>query len=103
VFHLLNRIYGRSVTPGRRRRPWGDLVVPTGWRQWGRSMDFPSFCLQKVELEADEYRMNGYSEIEREKENLINATSISLEQLEKSKNLRTRIALSITIYFRYIF
>jgi F-type H+-transporting ATPase subunit b len=42
--------------------------------------------LQKVELEAVEYRMNGYSEIEREKENLINATSISLEQLEKSKN-----------------
>ncbi|KAJ1268071.1 hypothetical protein BS78_07G108200 [Paspalum vaginatum] len=42
--------------------------------------------LQKVELEADEYRMNGYSEIEREKENLINATSISLEQLETSKN-----------------
>nr|YP_010041881.1 ATP synthase CF0 subunit I [Bromus catharticus]QPB15211.1 ATP synthase CF0 subunit I [Bromus catharticus] len=42
--------------------------------------------LQKVELEAGEYRMNGYSEIEREKENLINATSISLEQLEKSKN-----------------
>nr|YP_009141073.1 ATP synthase CF0 subunit I [Sartidia perrieri]YP_009141156.1 ATP synthase CF0 subunit I [Sartidia dewinteri]AIL31666.1 ATP synthase CF0 subunit I [Sartidia perrieri]AIL31749.1 ATP synthase CF0 subunit I [Sartidia dewinteri] len=42
--------------------------------------------LQKVELEADEYRMNGYSEIEREKENLINATSSSLEQLEKSKN-----------------
>ncbi|XP_037491682.1 protein NRT1/ PTR FAMILY 3.1-like [Jatropha curcas] len=30
VFHLLNRVYGRSVTPGRRRRPWGDLVVPTG-------------------------------------------------------------------------
>ena len=44
VFHLLNRVYGRSVTPGRRGRPWGDLVVPTGWRQWGRSMDFPSFC-----------------------------------------------------------
>nr|YP_009453200.1 ATP synthase CF0 subunit I [Cynosurus cristatus]ARQ29599.1 ATP synthase CF0 subunit I [Cynosurus cristatus] len=42
--------------------------------------------LQKVELEADEYRMNGYSDIEREKANLINATSISLEQLEKSKN-----------------
>nr|YP_009650202.1 ATP synthase CF0 subunit I [Triplachne nitens]QCD15437.1 ATP synthase CF0 subunit I [Triplachne nitens] len=42
--------------------------------------------LQKVEGEADEYRMNGYSEIEREKANLINATSISLEQLEKSKN-----------------
>nr|YP_010547367.1 ATP synthase CF0 subunit I [Acrachne racemosa]UYL23348.1 ATP synthase CF0 subunit I [Acrachne racemosa] len=42
--------------------------------------------LQKVKLEADEYRMNGYSEIEREKANLINATSMSLEQLEKSKN-----------------
>ncbi|KAL6003955.1 hypothetical protein ACLOJK_004501 [Asimina triloba] len=44
AFHLLNRVYGRSVTPGCRRRPWGDLVVPTGWRRWGRSMDFPSFC-----------------------------------------------------------
>uniref|UniRef100_A0A453H4F6 Uncharacterized protein n=1 Tax=Aegilops tauschii subsp. strangulata TaxID=200361 RepID=A0A453H4F6_AEGTS len=46
--------------------------------------------LQKVELEADEYRMNGYSEIEREKANLINATSISLEQLEKSGRGRAR-------------
>ncbi|KAL5749443.1 hypothetical protein ACOSP7_024046 [Xanthoceras sorbifolium] len=36
--------YGRSATPGYRRRPWGDLIVPTGWRRWGRSMDFPSFC-----------------------------------------------------------
>ncbi|KAL5732796.1 hypothetical protein ACOSQ2_032488 [Xanthoceras sorbifolium] len=36
--------YGRSATPGYRRRPWGVLVVPTGWRRWGRSMDFPSFC-----------------------------------------------------------
>nr|YP_009409308.1 AtpF [Aloe vera]APP88761.1 AtpF [Aloe vera] len=42
--------------------------------------------LQKVEIEADEYRMNGYSEIEREKVNLINATSYSLEQLENYKN-----------------
>jgi hypothetical protein len=30
--------------------------------------------------------MNGYSDIEQEKENLIIATSLSLEQLEKSKN-----------------
>ena len=37
-------------------------------------------------MEADEYRMNGYSEIEREKQNLINATSNSLEQLENYKN-----------------
>nr|YP_009228750.1 ATP synthase CF0 B subunit [Metanarthecium luteoviride]ALS19951.1 ATP synthase CF0 B subunit [Metanarthecium luteoviride] len=42
--------------------------------------------LRKVEIEADEYRMNGYSEIEREKENLINATYDSLERLENYKN-----------------
>nr|YP_010168221.1 ATP synthase CF0 B subunit subunit I [Cyrtanthus mackenii]QRZ01500.1 ATP synthase CF0 B subunit subunit I [Cyrtanthus mackenii] len=42
--------------------------------------------LRKVEMGADEYRMNGYSEIEREKVNLINATSYSLEQLENYKN-----------------
>ena len=42
--------------------------------------------LQKVELEADEYRMNGYSDIEREKANLINSTYKTLEQLENYKN-----------------
>nr|YP_009130028.1 ATP synthase CF0 subunit I [Campynema lineare]AJV88497.1 ATP synthase CF0 subunit I [Campynema lineare]AKP49340.1 ATP synthase CF0 B chain subunit I [Campynema lineare]QKE31286.1 ATP synthase CF0 B chain subunit I [Campynema lineare] len=42
--------------------------------------------LRKVEIEADEYRMNGYSEIEREKVNLINATGDSLERLENDKN-----------------
>nr|YP_007476033.1 ATP synthase CF0 subunit I [Dasypogon bromeliifolius]AGE93098.1 ATP synthase CF0 subunit I [Dasypogon bromeliifolius] len=42
--------------------------------------------LRKVEMDADEYRMNGYSEIEREKENLINATCDSLERLENYKN-----------------
>nr|YP_010723994.1 CF0 subunit I [Isophysis tasmanica]WDW31121.1 CF0 subunit I [Isophysis tasmanica] len=42
--------------------------------------------LRKVEMEADEYRMNGYFEIEREKVNLINATSYSLERLENYKN-----------------
>ena len=42
--------------------------------------------LRKVEIEADEYRMNGYSEIEREKVNLINATFYSLERLENYKN-----------------
>nr|QEV84461.1 ATP synthase CF0 subunit I [Hexalectris brevicaulis] len=42
--------------------------------------------LRKVEIEADEYRTNGYSEIEREKVNLINATCNSLEQLENYKN-----------------
>nr|AMC30729.1 ATP synthase CF0 B subunit [Croton texensis] len=42
--------------------------------------------LQKVKIEADQFRMNGYSEIEREKSNLINSTSKTLEQLENYKN-----------------
>nr|YP_010958995.1 ATP synthase CF0 subunit I [Tulipa kolpakowskiana]QXM15434.1 ATP synthase CF0 subunit I [Tulipa thianschanica]QXM15602.1 ATP synthase CF0 subunit I [Tulipa iliensis]WRO37438.1 ATP synthase CF0 subunit I [Tulipa lemmersii]WRO37524.1 ATP synthase CF0 subunit I [Tulipa zenaidae]WND64338.1 ATP synthase CF0 subunit I [Tulipa kolpakowskiana] len=42
--------------------------------------------LRKVEIEADEYRINGYSDIEREKVNLINATGDSLERLENYKN-----------------
>nr|AWI69944.1 ATP synthase CF0 B subunit [Macropharynx renteriae] len=42
--------------------------------------------LRKVEMEADQFRVNGYSEIEREKSNLINSTSKTLEQLENYKN-----------------
>nr|UEK24806.1 CF0 subunit I [Gongronemopsis tenacissima]UEK24807.1 CF0 subunit I [Gongronemopsis tenacissima] len=42
--------------------------------------------LRKVEMEADLFRVNGYSEIEREKLNLINSTSKTLEQLENYKN-----------------
>nr|YP_010997331.1 ATP synthase CF0 subunit I [Darlingtonia californica]UZS76857.1 ATP synthase CF0 subunit I [Darlingtonia californica] len=42
--------------------------------------------LWKVEMEADQFRVNGYSEIEREKLNLINSTSKTLEQLENYKN-----------------
>nr|YP_010381210.1 ATP synthase CF0 subunit I [Artabotrys pilosus]YP_010382393.1 ATP synthase CF0 subunit I [Artabotrys hexapetalus]UDH59807.1 ATP synthase CF0 subunit I [Artabotrys pilosus]UED16178.1 ATP synthase CF0 subunit I [Artabotrys hexapetalus] len=42
--------------------------------------------LREAEMEADEYRVNGYSEIERKKQNLINATSANLEQLENYKN-----------------
>nr|YP_009462528.1 ATP synthase CF0 subunit I [Boehmeria spicata]YP_009462614.1 ATP synthase CF0 subunit I [Boehmeria umbrosa]YP_010331161.1 ATP synthase CF0 subunit I [Boehmeria japonica]AUV64887.1 ATP synthase CF0 subunit I [Boehmeria spicata]AUV64986.1 ATP synthase CF0 subunit I [Boehmeria umbrosa]UNY34628.1 ATP synthase CF0 subunit I [Boehmeria japonica] len=42
--------------------------------------------LRKVEKEADQFRVNGYSEIEREKFNLINSTSKTLEQLENYKN-----------------
>nr|YP_009265339.1 ATP synthase CF0 B subunit [Moquilea minutiflora]ANJ19641.1 ATP synthase CF0 B subunit [Moquilea minutiflora] len=42
--------------------------------------------LQKVEIEADQFRMNGYSEIEREKWNLINSTYKTLDQLENYKN-----------------
>nr|AUT84038.1 ATP synthase CF0 B subunit [Fontanesia philliraeoides subsp. fortunei] len=42
--------------------------------------------LRKVEREADQFRVNGYSEIEREKWNLINSTSKTLEQLENYKN-----------------
>ncbi|KAL4201840.1 hypothetical protein AMTRI_Chr02g260700 [Amborella trichopoda] len=35
--------------------------------------------LRKVEIEADKFRVNGYSEIEREKRNLINAAFENLE------------------------
>nr|YP_010344388.1 ATP synthase CF0 subunit I [Solanum rubicaule]UNZ87804.1 ATP synthase CF0 subunit I [Solanum rubicaule] len=42
--------------------------------------------LRKVETEAEQFRVNGYSEIEREKLNLINSTSKTLEQLENYKN-----------------
>nr|YP_009571587.1 ATP synthase CF0 subunit I [Mollugo verticillata]QBC68292.1 ATP synthase CF0 subunit I [Mollugo verticillata] len=42
--------------------------------------------LSNVEKEADQFRVNGYSEIEREKMNLINSTYKTLEQLENYKN-----------------
>nr|YP_009316299.1 ATP synthase CF0 subunit I [Castilleja paramensis]ANJ04259.1 ATP synthase CF0 subunit I [Castilleja paramensis] len=42
--------------------------------------------LRKVEIEADQFRVNGYSEIEREKLNLVNSTYKTLEQLENYKN-----------------
>nr|YP_010974746.1 ATP synthase CF0 B subunit [Lysiana exocarpi]WNR57322.1 ATP synthase CF0 B subunit [Lysiana exocarpi]WNR57387.1 ATP synthase CF0 B subunit [Lysiana exocarpi] len=42
--------------------------------------------LRKEKLEADQFRVNGYSEIERERWNLINSTYATLEQLENYKN-----------------
>nr|UDH56720.1 ATP synthase CF0 B subunit [Gunnera dentata] len=42
--------------------------------------------LRKVEIEADQYRVNGYSDIERQRLNLINSTYKALEQLENQKN-----------------
>ncbi|KAK7322315.1 hypothetical protein VNO80_34672 [Phaseolus coccineus] len=42
--------------------------------------------LRKVETEADRFRVNGYSEIKREKLNLIHSISTTLEQLENYKN-----------------
>nr|YP_010159141.1 ATP synthase CF0 subunit I [Centrosema pubescens]QRG31420.1 ATP synthase CF0 subunit I [Centrosema pubescens] len=42
--------------------------------------------LRKVETEADRFRVNGYSEIEREKLNLINSIYTTFEQLENYKN-----------------
>nr|YP_009450043.1 ATPase subunit I [Burmannia cryptopetala]ANK36240.1 ATPase subunit I [Burmannia cryptopetala] len=41
--------------------------------------------LHKVEIEADEYQVNGYSQIEQEKKNGINAAFDSLERLENYK------------------
>nr|YP_010993378.1 ATP synthase CF0 subunit I [Peucedanum dissolutum]WOZ10229.1 ATP synthase CF0 subunit I [Peucedanum dissolutum] len=42
--------------------------------------------LRKEEMEADQFRVNGYSEIERERINFINSTSKTLKQLENYKN-----------------
>nr|YP_010927596.1 CF0 subunit I [Cuphea tarapotensis]WKK46568.1 CF0 subunit I [Cuphea tarapotensis] len=42
--------------------------------------------LRKVEIEAEKFRVTGYSEIEQEKLNLINSTYKTLEQLENYKN-----------------
>nr|YP_010142497.1 ATP systhase CF0 B subunit [Lagotis yunnanensis]QQL02695.1 ATP systhase CF0 B subunit [Lagotis yunnanensis] len=42
--------------------------------------------LRKAEMEADQFRVNGYSEIELEKLNLINSTYKTLEQLDNYKN-----------------
>nr|YP_009130308.1 ATP synthase CF0 B subunit [Quercus aliena]AJW60134.1 ATP synthase CF0 B subunit [Quercus aliena]QDG01177.1 ATP synthase CF0 B subunit [Quercus mongolica]SPO51936.1 ATP synthase CF0 B subunit [Quercus robur] len=42
--------------------------------------------LRKVEMEADQFRVTGYSDIEREKSNLINSTYQTLEQFEIYKN-----------------
>nr|YP_009572929.1 ATP systhase CF0 B subunit [Plantago ovata]QBE89803.1 ATP systhase CF0 B subunit [Plantago ovata] len=42
--------------------------------------------LRKAEMEADQFRANGYSEIEQKKLNLINSTYKTLEQLDNYKN-----------------
>nr|WVH39603.1 ATP synthase CF0 B subunit [Cleistocactus hyalacanthus] len=42
--------------------------------------------LRKVEMEADQFRVNRYSEIERDKINFINSTYKTLEQFENDKN-----------------
>jgi F-type H+-transporting ATPase subunit b len=42
--------------------------------------------LRKVEMEADQYRVNGYSMIELKVLNLMNSTSKTLEQFENNKN-----------------
>ncbi|KAL6581050.1 hypothetical protein OROMI_006973 [Orobanche minor] len=42
--------------------------------------------LRKVEIEADQFRLNGYFEIERKNLNLVNSTYKTLEQFENYKN-----------------
>uniref|UniRef100_UPI0031F3E91F ATP synthase CF0 subunit I n=1 Tax=Scurrula pulverulenta TaxID=529591 RepID=UPI0031F3E91F len=44
------------------------------------------YYLRKVEMEADQFRVNGYSEIEREKLHLIHSTYATLKQFENYKN-----------------
>nr|YP_010381125.1 CF0 subunit I [Bupleurum kaoi]UDH54615.1 CF0 subunit I [Bupleurum kaoi] len=42
--------------------------------------------LRKIEMEAEQFRVNGYSEIEREKLNFLYSTAKALKQLENYKN-----------------
>nr|YP_009629087.1 ATP synthase CF0 subunit I [Thuja plicata]YP_009629165.1 ATP synthase CF0 subunit I [Thuja sutchuenensis]YP_009629248.1 ATP synthase CF0 subunit I [Thuja occidentalis]YP_009829275.1 ATP synthase CF0 subunit I [Thuja koraiensis]YP_010980818.1 ATP synthase CF0 subunit I [Thuja standishii]ASN65421.1 ATP synthase CF0 subunit I [Thuja sutchuenensis]ASO66695.1 ATP synthase CF0 subunit I [Thuja plicata]AUR34274.1 ATP synthase CF0 subunit I [Thuja occidentalis]QEZ90398.1 ATP synthase CF0 subunit len=42
--------------------------------------------LREVEMRARQIRVNGYSQIEQEKEDLINVASVNLKQLENLKN-----------------
>ncbi|KAL1321707.1 hypothetical protein AAHE18_14G146400 [Arachis hypogaea] len=53
--------------------------------------------LREVETEADQFRVNDYSEIEREKLNLIKSIYTTLEQLENYKNETIRFEQQRTI------
>ncbi|XLT51384.1 hypothetical protein S245_044466, partial [Arachis hypogaea] len=53
--------------------------------------------LRKVETEADQFRVNGYSEIERENFNLIKSIYTTSEQLENYKNKTIRFEQQRTI------
>nr|YP_010567540.1 CF0 subunit I [Adromischus maculatus]UZC53486.1 CF0 subunit I [Adromischus maculatus] len=53
--------------------------------------------LRQVEMEANQFRVTGYSEIEQEKLNLINSTYKTLEQLENYKNETIRFEQQRTI------
>ena len=68
-----------SETGGRSDVPVGSVAVPWFFCLLGQGMHAQDVWYTCVICVPDEYRMNGYSEIEREKANLINATSISLE------------------------
>nr|YP_001542517.1 ATP synthase CF0 B subunit [Cuscuta exaltata]A8W3B0.1 RecName: Full=ATP synthase subunit b, chloroplastic; AltName: Full=ATP synthase F(0) sector subunit b; AltName: Full=ATPase subunit I [Cuscuta exaltata]ABW83681.1 ATP synthase CF0 subunit I [Cuscuta exaltata] len=54
--------------------------------------------LRKVKTEAEQFLVNGYSDIEREKFNLIKSTSNTLEQLENDKNETLRFEQQRLIY-----
>ncbi|KAF6146688.1 hypothetical protein GIB67_008974, partial [Kingdonia uniflora] len=53
--------------------------------------------LLKVETEADEFRVNGYSKIEQEKLKLINPAYTNLERLENYKNETIQFEQQIVI------
>ncbi|RYR11612.1 hypothetical protein Ahy_B04g069113 isoform A [Arachis hypogaea] len=39
---------------GCRRYRWDDIIVSIGWRRWGQSMDFISFCRISFKSEVGE-------------------------------------------------
>nr|NP_862740.1 ATP synthase CF0 B subunit [Calycanthus floridus var. glaucus]YP_010701789.1 ATP synthase CF0 subunit I [Calycanthus chinensis x Calycanthus floridus]Q7YJY3.1 RecName: Full=ATP synthase subunit b, chloroplastic; AltName: Full=ATP synthase F(0) sector subunit b; AltName: Full=ATPase subunit I [Calycanthus floridus var. glaucus]WCK11594.1 ATP synthase CF0 subunit I [Calycanthus chinensis x Calycanthus floridus]CAD28707.1 ATPase I subunit [Calycanthus floridus var. glaucus] len=76
-----------DLLDNRKQRIWSTIRNSDELREVAiEQLEKARARLRKVEREADEFRVNGYSEIEREKWNLINATYENLERLENYKN-----------------
>ncbi|KAK8499116.1 hypothetical protein V6N12_075966 [Hibiscus sabdariffa] len=112
---LRMRFYGRSATPGYRRRPWGDLVVPTGWRRWG----IPDRLKLPIRLSGgppliDRGNLKPLAEAKRLKSALRNVVSVGLSVQQSTNSGRegyrtyktlpvlTRTALSLAQMFAFL-
>ncbi|GJW51748.1 ATP synthase CF0 subunit I [Tanacetum coccineum] len=78
---------GQTVEDNRKQRILNTIKNSEELREGAvEQLEKARTRLRKVEIEADQFRVNGYSEIEREKLNLIDSTYKTLEQLENYKN-----------------
>lgn len=88
LFFLLNNLLSlNDLLDNRKQRILNTIRNSEELREGAiQQLENARARLRKVEMEADQFRVNGYSEIEREKVNLINSTSRTLKQLENYKN-----------------